>query len=228
LRVEILGFNRISDEAYNSLVARPLNVLPWLQDTREQDVWNRWAIDYRDVLILDAFNRPVGTYNLTANDLLSSARRQVLKQMLLDAAVIVDSDQDGLPDVWETFWFESLAQRPEDDFDGDGIDQRTEFAWASNPKDPLSGPLLKPIIVRPGGRPALAVTVRRFSGGGPTLVAETSSDLLNWSAEPSSIFRVGSLVNAYDGMGGGEARFQQSSAAGALPNGFVRVRAVAP
>lgn len=228
MRVEILGVNRISDEAYNSLVQRPSNILPWLQDTQAQDVWERWAIDYRDVLILDAFNRPITRYNLTANDLLSPAKRQALKQLLLDAAVIIDSDKDGLADVWETFWFESLAPRPEDDTDGDGIDHRTEFALASNPKDASSGPLLKPIIVRPGGRPALAVTFRRFSGGGPALVVETSPDLLNWTALPSSIFRVGSLVNVYDGTGAGESRFQQSSAAGALPTGFVRVRAEAP
>lgn len=199
-----------------------------MQDTAIQDVWGHWGITYRDVLILDAFNRPITAYNLSAHDLLSAANRQQLKQLLLDAAVIVDSDKDGLPDVWEIHWFKSLAAQPAEDSDGDGIDNRTELAFASNPTNALSGPVQKPVMVRPGGRPALAVTFRRFSSGSLNFVGETSPDLLQWSAEPAAIFKVGTLVNLYDGTGAAESRFQQSSASGSLPTGFVRVRAAGP
>ncbi len=226
--MEILGINRIADEAYNDLVSRPANILPWVQDTAIQDVWSHWGIAYRDVLILDAFNRPITTYNLSSHDLLSAANRQQLKQLLLDAAVIVDSDKDGLPDVWEIFWFKSLAAQPGEDTDGDGIDNRTELAFASNPTNALSGPIQKPVMVRPGGRPALAVTYRRFASTSLNFVGETSPDLVQWSSDPSAILRVGSLINLYDGIGGAESRFQQSSASGSLPTGFVRVRAAGP
>jgi len=148
--------------------------------------------------------------------------------MLLDAAKIVDSDQDGLPDVWETFWFQSLAPVPAGDDDGDGVDNRTEFNFASNPKDPASGPTLRPLLVRPGGRPALAVIFRRFVGGGADARVETSPDLVTWSGERSALFRVGSFVNLYDGMGGAEFRYQQTAASGALPTGFLRVRPATP
>jgi len=30
------------------------NVLPWLQDTVEQNVWTRWRVTYRDVRVLDS------------------------------------------------------------------------------------------------------------------------------------------------------------------------------
>lgn len=144
--------------------------------------------------------------------------------MLLDAAQLVDSDKDTLPDVWESFWFDSLAPLPTDDPDGDGIDNRTEFTFASHPKDPTSGPAARPLMVRPGGKPALAVIFRRFVGGGAETRVETSPDLVTWSGERAALFRVGSFVNLYDGQGGAEFRYQQTSASGALPTGFLRVR----
>lgn len=215
------------DEAVNNgLIGRTLNVIPWVQDTTQQSVWTRWAIAYRDVLILDAFNRPVGLYNLTAHDLLNAGNRATLKQMLLDAAVAVDSDGDGLPDVWETYWFESLAATPTGDDDADGADNLTEFTFATRPRDATSFPTVSPTIVRPAGRPALTINFRRFAGNSANVVVETSPDLLNWTAEPSSVFRVGSPVNLYDGTGAAQLRFQQTPAAGALPTGFLRVRAI--
>lgn len=230
MKVEIVGLNRISEAQYNGNVSRVFNILPWLQDTTEQNVWVKWRIAYRDVLILDAFNRPIGTYNLTTRDLLNTSNRGALRQMLLDAAqaAAADTDSDGLLDIWETRWFGHLGATPTGDEDGDGIDNRTEFTFACNPTDPASGPVAKPLIVRPGGKPALTMTFRRFSGNLTNFVVETSSDLRTWNATPAAIFRVGSLVNLYDGAGGAEARFQQTATAGALPTGFIRVRATPP
>jgi len=228
LRVEILGINRISDERFNTAATNAASILPWLQDTATENVWSRWGIEYRDVLIVDGLNRPVTTYNLSSRDLLQAANRQALKQLLLDAATIADTDQDGLPDVWETFWFQSLSPTPDSDPDADGVDNRTEFTFASNPVDPASGPLARPLLLQPGGRPALAVTFRRFAGSAATTTVETSPDLQSWSADRTHIFQVGSLVNLFDGMGGAEFRFQQTSASGALPTGFIRIRPSTP
>ena len=47
----------------------------------------------------------------------------------LEATVIrpVDSDNDGLPDDWETFYFGNLARGANDDADGDGQDNLAEY-----------------------------------------------------------------------------------------------------
>ncbi|MFN0066207.1 MAG: hypothetical protein ACKVYV_01085 [Limisphaerales bacterium] len=50
-----------------------------------------------------------------------------------------DADDDGLDDDWEVANFGSLARDGSDDFDADGLDERTEFDAATNPKDPASG-----------------------------------------------------------------------------------------
>lgn len=59
--------------------------LPWLQDRIDVDVWRRWAVVYRDVIILDAANRRVGVFNLTTHDLSRPEDYAALKQQLLDA-----------------------------------------------------------------------------------------------------------------------------------------------
>jgi hypothetical protein len=60
--------------------------LPLLQDTEAADVWNVWAITYRDVVILDAANVQVGVFNLTGNSLGETELTQ-------------DTDGDGTPDT---------------------------------------------------------------------------------------------------------------------------------
>ena len=83
--VQILGVNRIGAESGNGTNCDGRDI-PWLQDRAGDDVWDLWQITYRDVLILDADNKPVATYNLTANDLGVAANYEALKMMLRDAA----------------------------------------------------------------------------------------------------------------------------------------------
>lgn len=45
----------------------------------------------------------------------------------------VDSDDDGLPDSWEQFWFEDLDEDAAGDPDLDTLDNLTEFQLGSNP-----------------------------------------------------------------------------------------------
>jgi len=47
--------------------------LPWLQDTEQQDVWHSWEVRFRDVVFLDAQNRPVAVFNLTDHNLSEEA-----------------------------------------------------------------------------------------------------------------------------------------------------------
>ena len=44
-----------------------------------------------------------------------------------------DTDQDGLPDYWETFYFGHLAQSATDDTDNDGIQLYDEYHYRLNP-----------------------------------------------------------------------------------------------
>jgi hypothetical protein len=49
---------------------------------------------------------------------------------------LTDSDNDGLPDYWEYNYFGNLEQRPNDDFDNDGISNIDEYVGNTNPKIP--------------------------------------------------------------------------------------------
>ncbi|MCC7373306.1 MAG: hypothetical protein IT581_01530 [Verrucomicrobiales bacterium] len=228
LRVEIVGINKPTQAAFNNLVAESLNVLPWLQDTAQQDAWGKWQATWRDVLVLDSFNRPVLKDNLTTHDLGQVQNYNALKNALLQLGVPVDSDKDGLPDDWEYGWFGSLAPTPDGDEDGDGVNNLTEFTFSSAPNNASSVPRLQGYLTTSGGKPALGVVFRRFSGGAASFVVETSSDLITWSSRSADIFRAGAMRNLYNGAGAAEVRYQQTSAAGAKPAGFIRVRVVPP
>ena len=49
-----------------------------------------------------------------------------------------DTDGDGLPDGWELLYFGNLAQDGLGDYDGDGINNATEFAEGTNPANSAS------------------------------------------------------------------------------------------
>jgi hypothetical protein len=85
LPIALLGVNGIGLEVGNPL-ATAGRTIPWLQDVAAEDVWTKWAITYRDVVVLDGENRKVGVYNLTVHDLGDAANYAELKQMLVDAA----------------------------------------------------------------------------------------------------------------------------------------------
>jgi hypothetical protein len=84
-RIRIGGINQIGAESGNNGI-EAYGAIPYLQDTPEEGVWDRWEIAWRDVMILDELNRPVGVYNLLEHSLLTPEDRAELKQMLLDAA----------------------------------------------------------------------------------------------------------------------------------------------
>mgnify|MGYP003338453912 CR=1 FL=1 len=67
--------------------------LPLLQDDNTQDVWTRWGVTYRDVVVLDGENQVAGSLNLSNNSLAEESNWLALKTLLLDAAG-VDSPSD--------------------------------------------------------------------------------------------------------------------------------------
>ncbi len=48
----------------------------------------------------------------------------------------VDTDDDGMADEWEQLYFASLDWRPDDDFDGDGMNNLAEYDVGTDPSDP--------------------------------------------------------------------------------------------
>lgn len=84
-RVQILGVNGIGLESGNASMTKD-RTLPWLQDTADQQVWQSWAVTYRDVVVLDAENKPIAVYNVTTHNLGDPMNYAALKQILVDAA----------------------------------------------------------------------------------------------------------------------------------------------
>src|SRR5687767_12085882 len=88
--VEILGINGASHAGFNSLVVYE-STLPWLQDTRQDNVWGQWGVRWRDVRLVDSQGQLQAVYNLTDYDLSNSKNFTDLKQLFLGIAKVVDS-----------------------------------------------------------------------------------------------------------------------------------------
>lgn len=60
--------------------------------------------------------------------------------MTLEVTVVrdLDTDNDGLPDDWEEFYFDDLSQTATDDFDHDGASNLQEYLAGTDPTDPNS------------------------------------------------------------------------------------------
>ena len=83
--VKILGVNGVGQENGNATACAG-RVIPWIQDVVTANVWALWAVNYRDVVILDAQNEPIAVYNLTVNDLQIPANYAALLNLLVQAA----------------------------------------------------------------------------------------------------------------------------------------------
>jgi hypothetical protein len=67
-RICLLAVNDAGYEAGNGPTSEG-RTIPLLQDTPEAGVWAAWAVEYRDVVVLDAEGRALGRTNLTGHDL---------------------------------------------------------------------------------------------------------------------------------------------------------------
>ncbi|RZI95545.1 MAG: hypothetical protein EOP39_29550, partial [Rubrivivax sp.] len=58
---------------------------------------------------------------------------KMVAAMRRDMGIVADSDNDGIPDDWETFNFGNLSQSAAGDPDGDGVSNLDEYTTDSNP-----------------------------------------------------------------------------------------------
>jgi hypothetical protein len=154
-----------------------------------------------------------------ASGLSNPANRTALKGILIQAATLLDSDGDGLPDQWEQKYLGGLASKPTDDPDGDGFDNRTEFAWGTDPADPKSKPRLAYGITGDG---RFFVSYYRWGGGVFNYLMEASSDLKTWDGTSLSVL-YGSPQNLYDGSGRSQMIFYPTQQVKSYPLSFLRL-----
>lgn len=81
--IGILGVNADGEESGNAQVCVG-RTLPWLQDTLSVNVWSKWHVAYRDVILLDEQNQRVAVYNLTEHNLARPAAYDSLKTLLIE------------------------------------------------------------------------------------------------------------------------------------------------
>jgi hypothetical protein len=82
----------------------------------------------------------------------------------------VDADGDGLADAWEMHYFGALSANPDDDPDGDGLNNLREFRAGTNPTDAQSlfelveiSSVANGISIRWSSQPGRSYRVRRSS-----------------------------------------------------------------
>lgn len=213
------------DQALSNSEAVSMRILPWLQDTEADAVWYSWQATWRDVRIVDSQNRLFAVYNLDSHNLEDEGNRSALKQLFLQAAQLVDSDRDQLPDDWELRYFGNLSSKPADDADKDGLDNYTEFVFGTSPTDPNSRVLLRPKVVANGSQKTLSVSFRRPAGSMVDYRIDASSDLQQWSSGVADVLTSGVPRIAFDGTGTAEATFSLAKPVAGNPLGFLRVKA---
>ena len=85
MEVRIHGINETGHHGSNASACQGKDI-PWLQEVPEEPVWTSWKVNYRDVVILDGDNEPVGVFNLTEHDLATGSDYEALKTMLIGFA----------------------------------------------------------------------------------------------------------------------------------------------
>jgi hypothetical protein len=79
--------NAVGSESENGLMYEGRS-LPWLQDTAEADVWGRWDVTVRDIVILDRHNVVFTVFNAGNLDLSRQVNYDNLKSLLRQAAAV--------------------------------------------------------------------------------------------------------------------------------------------
>ena len=81
LDVRFFGVNEIGEEDGNSTI-QDHTELPWLQDSADQRAWEKWQVEFGDVVILDERNVIVAKFNASAYSLTVQENYNTLKSLL--------------------------------------------------------------------------------------------------------------------------------------------------
>ncbi|MFT4547507.1 MAG: hypothetical protein ACI9UA_002735 [Pseudoalteromonas tetraodonis] len=190
-----------------------------------------WGAGYRDFVMLDPANeRPIAAYNLSIHSLSSAANRAELKSLLLGLAVLKDDDNDKLSDYWEDEVFDGDdSAGPEDDTDGDGGNERLEYALSSDPDSGASLPDTSLATMLVEGAEFQVIIFRRRLGvaGGLQYAVEFSRDGIGWSAAAEEVIEIAS-TNPYDGTGSEVVSVRVVRPISEQGRGLLRVRVTLP
>lgn len=220
--IEILGINRTNYASFNATATAGRN-LPWLQDRFDLAVAEKWKATYRDVRILDPVNRLSGVFNLTSQNLLLPTHYTALKKLLLEAAKVVDSDGDRLPDLWEEKHFGNLTPGPNEDADHDGVSNLAEWAHGTSPLNSSSRPSVRLTVVKNGALNSLVATFRRPAPAMSLASYELSPQLGDWQPGLKRPVLAAPDANLFDGTGCFETSFRFDAAAEPGTQGFFRI-----
>jgi hypothetical protein len=133
----------------------------------------------------------------------------------LDGAVVstTDSDDDGMPDDWESFYLTNLVQVSSSDTDGDGASNSAEYLAGTDPADAASALRMVSIERAPG------LTTLRFQfAASRSYAIDYSRDLQIWSSVESP------SLTYYSAPGIAEWQDDGSQTGGLSDARFYRVR----
>src|SRR5688572_12359275 len=85
-KIRLFAVNDVGEEGNVGTAAGTTHEAPILQDTAAVGAWGLWNVTYRDVVILDGENRPLGVFNLTEHNLAVEADYEALLAFLRLAA----------------------------------------------------------------------------------------------------------------------------------------------
>ncbi|MSU36575.1 MAG: hypothetical protein EXS36_16045 [Pedosphaera sp.] len=191
----------------------PFETVPWAIGTTTNvtpgvavpaDALFSFDVDLRDPLILeyirDAFDR--GQLRLVASSLHRTVqfgvggsypqwhtREKILgipPRLQWNGVTIrpdVDTDNDGLPDDWERYYFQSLEKGPQHDPDGDGASNAFELASGTNPTNRSSRFWIQAHQELSDGRTQLEFPIE----ANHHYPVQSSFDLTVWTPVPGSL-----------------------------------------
>ena len=107
-------------------------------------IWNSGGADSQLVRYLNGWPWVTNQHYFFVATNTSAVAQTLTLNMDGRNAVTDDTDGDGLPDGWEILYFGNLLQDGSGDYDGDGINNATEFAEGTNPANAAS---FKPRLV---------------------------------------------------------------------------------
>ena len=186
----------------------------WLREDPNNRPWRDWRVpiasrpaqqvEWRDVIILDSNNEFFAVQNLSNESLDNGANRTKLKNAILAAATITDTDIDGLPDRWEFDTFGDISKGANTRTDAGGLPALLAYAFSQSPGDFLASrnPAVR-VFRDVADDPYLQLEFRRRLAGEDERLeyrVEVSDDGETWREAIVEFTEVDTL-NPWDGTG---------------------------